>query len=57
MTEWQGDGNGGRDRTTFEAIVQAAIQEFVKAEQSKAEPAYKAELGRNGGGGRAWSSG
>ncbi len=25
-------------------IVQAVIQEFVKAEQSKAEPAYKAEL-------------
>ncbi len=26
------------------AIVQAAIQEFVKAEQTKTEPAYKAEL-------------
>ena len=26
------------------SIVQAVIQEFVKAEQSKAEPAYKTEL-------------
>lgn len=32
------DENGVRE------IVQAVVQEFVKAEQSKAEPAYKAEL-------------
>src|SRR5690242_8066202 len=28
----------------IQGIVQAVIKEFVKAEQSKAEPAYKAEL-------------
>lgn len=36
MTEEQSD---------VRAIVQAVIEEFVKAEQSKAEPAYKVELG------------
>lgn len=35
MDEAQGD---------IRAVVQAAIQEFVKSEQTRAEPAYKAEL-------------
>ena len=32
------------ERSDIRDIVQAAIQEFVKAEQSKAEPLHKAEL-------------
>jgi|SRR5579862_4060706 len=32
------------EKNDIRDIVQAAIQEFVKAEQSKAEPAYKTEL-------------
>ena len=44
------------EQNDIRGIVQAVIQEFVKAEQTKAEPAYKAELGMSGGGGRAWNS-
>ena len=32
------------DMGDIKAVVQAVIQEFVKAEQTKAEPAYKVEL-------------
>src|SRR5579864_4317201 len=32
------------DTNDVRSMMQAVIQEFVKAEQSKAEPAYKAEL-------------
>jgi hypothetical protein len=32
------------ETSDIQGIVQAVIKEFVKAEQSKAEPAYKAEL-------------
>jgi len=32
------------EQKDIQGIVQAVIQEFVKAEQSRAEPAYKAEL-------------
>jgi hypothetical protein len=36
------DGGGGE--TDVRAIIRGAIEEFLKAEQVKAEPAYKAEL-------------
>jgi hypothetical protein len=36
--------NNMAETTDIQGIVQAVIKEFVKAEQSKAEPAYKAEL-------------
>ena len=36
--------NSGRSATDIRDVVRQTIQEFVQAEQRKAEPAYKAEL-------------
>ena len=36
--------DGGGSETDVRAIIRGAIEEFLKAEQVKAEPAYKAEL-------------
>ena len=36
--------NMGEKQEDIRSVVQAVIQEFVKAEQSKAEPAYRTEL-------------
>ena len=55
---WQQETDRWRKRPgTFGSVVQAVIQEFVKAEQSKAEPATRRSWGRSGSGGRRWSSG